>query len=54
MCTIGVAFWYKKDSSHRDLYPSMKDEEGKPVMCLIDGKPAVRYCPHGIEVFKNG
>lgn len=51
---LGVAFWYKPDSSHRNLYPSAKDENGNPIEATVDGEKIIQPCEHGIEVFKTG
>eukprot|EP00965_Chrysotila_dentata_P052746 1749821-Pleurochrysis_carterae.AAC.1 len=50
----GVAFWYKPDSSHRNLYPSAKDEDGNPSEATVDGEKIIQPCEHEIEVFKTG
>mmetsp|Transcript_55255 Transcript_55255/g.120451 ORF Transcript_55255/g.120451 Transcript_55255/m.120451 type:complete len:273 (-) Transcript_55255:5-823(-) len=47
----GVCFWYKPDSSHHNLYPSVKDEEGLPVKVTEDGEETYAVCPYGIEIF---
>ena len=48
-----VAFWYKPYSSHKHLYPTLKDASGKPVESIVDGEINYTPDPHGIEVFSN-
>jgi hypothetical protein len=48
-----VAFWYKPSSSHLHLYPTLKDNNGKPIESIVDGKVSYTPDPHGIEVFSN-
>ena len=48
-----VAFWYKPSSSHKHLYPALKDAAGKPIESIVDGEITYTPDPHGIEVFSN-
>lgn len=46
-------FWYKPSSSHKHLYPVIKDAQGQPVECIVDGEVAYQIDPNGIEIFKT-
>eukprot|EP00965_Chrysotila_dentata_P081165 2679222-Pleurochrysis_carterae.AAC.1 len=48
----GVTFWYKPDSSHRHLYPALKNANDLPVSTTVNGEETHAVCPSGIEIFK--
>ena len=52
MCVV-VAFWYKPSSSHKHLYPALKNASGKVVENIVDGEVCYTPDPYGIEVFSN-
>ena len=49
----GVAFWYKPNSSHVHLYPTLKDANGEPVKATVDGEETYVVDPDGVEVFQT-
>eukprot|EP00965_Chrysotila_dentata_P108748 3592489-Pleurochrysis_carterae.AAC.1 len=49
-----LAFWYKPDSSHKTLYPTAKDKNGKPMEVTVNGERAYKHCEYGIEIFRTG
>eukprot|EP00965_Chrysotila_dentata_P223772 6193773-Pleurochrysis_carterae.AAC.1 len=51
--TAAVAFWYKPDSSHKHLYPTQKDDEGKPKKDTIDDEEQYAVCEYGIEILRT-
>ena len=51
LLVAAVAFWYKPDSSHKHLYPTLKDDNDAPVRATSDGEVDYVVDPHGIEVF---
>ena len=48
-----AVFWYKPNSSHKHLYPALKNEAGEPTKELVDGEEQYAVDPAGIEIFKT-
>ena len=48
-----VAFWYKPSSSHKHLYPALKDNDGNPIQSIVNGSICYTPDPMGIEVFRT-
>eukprot|EP00965_Chrysotila_dentata_P173571 5730149-Pleurochrysis_carterae.AAC.1 len=47
-----IAFWWKPESSHMHFYPVVRDDDGKPKRCIVNGNVQYEVCPNGIEVFE--
>eukprot|EP00965_Chrysotila_dentata_P143337 4735875-Pleurochrysis_carterae.AAC.1 len=48
-----TAFWYKPDSSHVNLYPTAKGDEGRPIQSSTGGQKVFEHCTFGIEMFRT-
>ena len=48
-----AVFWYKPNSSHKHMYPALKNAEGEPIQTTTDGKISYTLDPDGIEIFNT-